>query len=842
MILSIQSTIRNTYIECFNQINSLICAYNTISKKNIKRTCTVAILTIMNFSNSYAIGITRDKRITKFIPDIGKVTFSGTITDAVSKLPLPGASVYISDIKTGVITNENGEFKFTTIPTGHHLLEISNIGYTSVVEHIDIEKDLQKNFEMQTSVIENRGVIVTGVAGATSIRKAPVPVSIIRRTDLLQTPATNIIDILAKQPGISQIQTGPGISKPVIRGLGYNRVVIVNDGVRQEGQQWGDEHGIEIDEASVSKVEILKGPASLIYGSDAMAGVINFISTIPVAEGTVKGNILSNWQTNNNLFSVNGNIAGNKNGFNWNTYISSKDAGSYKNKLDGRVLNSGFDELNFGGYMGLNKSWGYSHFIFSRFNQKIGLIEGDRDDNTGKFILYADSPLEHIANNEELTSKEIFIPRQHIVHSKIVSDNNITVGKNRLKLNLGFQNNQRSEFGNPEDETEKELFFNLNTINYNVQWVFPEKNEWQIAAGVNGIFQTNKNKGEEAIIPDYHLFDAGVFLYSQKAFNKTTLSGGLRFDNRNINSMKMLDGASIKFADFKKSFSNFSGSAGIAIEPNDKVSIKFNLARGFRSPNMAELGNNGAHEGTNRYEYGSTRLKSEQSIQFDAGIELDYKHISLNLNTFFNGVNNFIYYRRLASVFGGDSLVDAGGQFFEAFRFDQENAKLYGFEAGIDIHPHPFDWLHFKNSISFVRGKFDNAIDNSINLPFIPAPRVITELKTEFKNTGKELSNLYFHLEMINQFNQSHPFTAYNTETATTSYLLLNAGAGFDFARKRKTIFSLHLAVDNLTDKAYQNHLSRLKYTDINNVTGRNGVFNMGRNFSIKLNIPFKIK
>jgi len=273
------------------------------------------------------------------------------------------------------------------------------------------------------------------------------------------------------------LQTGPGISKPVIRGLGYNRVVVVNDGVRQEGQQWGDEHGIEIDEASINKVEILKGPASLIYGSDAMAGVINFISNVPVANGTVKGNVFSNWQSNNGLFSLNGNIAGNKNGFNWNTYVSGKSAGSYKNKYDGLVLNSGFNELNFGGYAGFNKSWGYSHPVFSRFNQKMGLIEGERDNATGNFLLYTDSPSEHIATNDELASRNLFVPRQHIIHTKIVSDNSFTAGKNRLKLNFGFQNNQRMEFGNPEDEKETELYFNLNTINYNQQLVMCKQKE-----------------------------------------------------------------------------------------------------------------------------------------------------------------------------------------------------------------------------------------------------------------------------------------------------------------------------------------------------------------------------
>ena len=498
--------------------------------------------------------------------------------------------------------------------------------------------------------------------------------------------------------------------------------------------------------------------------------------------------------------------------------------------------------MNFGGYAGINKSWGYSHIVFSRFNQKLGLIEGDRDDATGRFLLYADSPLEHIASTDELDSRDLFVPRQHIIHTKIVSDNSFTAGRNRIKLNVGFQNNQRMEFGNPEDEKEKELYFNLNTINYNTQLVLAEKNEWRTSVGINGIYQTNENMGEESIIPDYKLFDFGIFTYTQKTFKKTTLSGGVRFDNRHVNGEQMLDGMNIKFASFKKDFSNISGSAGVAIEPNDNISIKFNAARGFRAPNLAELASNGAHEGTNRYEYGSTELNSEKSFQLDAGVEMDYKHVSFSLNTFYNRISDFIFYRRLQSVFGGDSLIDDNGELLEAFRFDQDDAALYGFELGVDIHPHPLDWLHFENSFSFVRGKFDDAIDNSDNLPFIPAPRLITELRTEFKKAGKSFSNLYVHLEMINNFRQSHPFTTYNTETATPAYLLLNAGAGFDFTNAKKTLFSLHITFDNITDKAYQNHLGRLKYTAINNATGRQGVFNMGRNFSVKLNVPLKIK
>lgn len=768
-----------------------------------------------------------------------KVIFFGTVTDAGTKEPLPGASVYLTDAKIGAIADAEGKFKLTNVPSGHHLVEVSFTGYNTIVEHIDIETDTEKNFALQPAVTENQGVTVTGVTSATSIRKTPVPVSIVRRIELLQTPSANIIDALAGKPGISQLTTGAGISKPIIRGLGYNRVVVINDGVRQEGQQWGDEHGIEIDELSINKAEILKGPASLMYGSDALAGVINLITNVPVAEGTTKGNFLAEYQTNNSLAGFNGNIGSNKKGINWNLYGTYKNAGSYTNKYDGRVLNSGFDEKNFGGYVGINKSWGYSHLIFSSFNQNVGLIEGDREDATGKFILFAGTPLERTATDNDLKSNDLFIPTQQILHRKIAIDNSFAVNRSKLKVNIGLQNNIRNEFGNPEDEGEKELSFDLKTMNYNIQWQLPEIKDWRTTFGVNGIYQTNKNKGEEAIIPDYNLFDIGAFVYTQRTVEKLTISGGGRFDNRNINSKQMQDGTSVKFPAFKKSFSNFSGSVGASYEADKFITLKANVARGFRAPNMAELASNGTHEGTNRYEYGEQNLKSESSLQLDAGIELNYEHFSFSFNAFSNNINNFVYYRKLESVFGGDSILNVNGDDITAFRFDQNNAALMGVEAVFDIHPHPLDWLHFENTFSFVRGRFNDAVDGTNNLPLIPAPRWLSDIRVNFLKIGKPLRNVYIKLGMDKTFDQSKPFIAYDTETKTNGYTLLNAGFGADINSKNKTIVSIHFGALNLTDAAYQSHLSRLKYTADNLVTGRSGVFNAGRNFSIKLNIPF---
>ncbi len=768
-----------------------------------------------------------------------KVKLSGKITDTKTGEILPGASVYFADDKIGVSADAVGRYALNNIPPGHHVIEISHAGYATLVEHIELNTDTEKNFQLSPEVVENQGVIITGVSGATSIRKTPVPVTSIRRSALLQSSATNIIDALSHVPGVSQLSTGPAVSKPMIRGLGYNRVVVINEGIRQEGQQWGDEHGIEIDELSVGRVEVLKGPASLMYGSDALAGVINFITNTPVTEGSMKANLLTNHQSNNGLFAINGNIAANKHGLNWNLYGTYKSAGDYRNRYDGKVLNSRFNERNFGGYIGLNKSWGYSHLIFSRFDQRLGLVEGDRDDATGRFILFAGSPLERIATGADLDSRELFVPMQRVQHNKLILDNNFAIKKSRLKINLGYQNNLRQEFGNPEDPSEKELFFDLKTVNYNLQWQLPELKEWHTTIGVNGMRQSNTNRAVEVLIPGYSIFDIGAFVYAQRLFKKATVSGGFRFDNRSVDSKEYFEGPDPKFIAFTRSFSNFSGSAGISYEPSNSLTLKANIARGFRAPTIAELASNGAHEGTNRYEYGYQALRSETSLQLDGGADLNYEHFSIGLSAFYNRMNDFIFYRKLGSVFGGDSLVNVDGEDIPAFQFGQQDAKLAGFEASVDIHPHPLDWLHVENTLSFVRGRFDQAIDGSRNLPLIPAARLISELRGDFKKVGKAFLNLYVKIEADNTFAQKNPFTGYGTETTSRGYTLLNAGAGADITGKNnKTLFSIHIALMNIAGIAYQNHLSRLKYAATNMVTGRAGVFNTGRNFSLKLNIP----
>ncbi|MEJ7684277.1 MAG: TonB-dependent receptor [Segetibacter sp.] len=614
-----------------------------------------------------------------FSQPTGRGILTGKVTDEKGN-PLAGSSVFLHDVRAGAITDAGGNYKTTPINRGSYLVEVTYQGFASQIVPDHFKWKYLKNFILNTTAVEQEAVTVTGVSSATRVRNSPQPVSLVKRTELLQNASTNLINALVRKGGVSVITTGPAISKPVIRGLGYNRVVTINDGIRQEGQQWGDEHGIEIDEYSVQRAEVLKGPASLMYGSDGIAGVINFITNQPVNAGTVKGNILATYTDNNNTQGFNANLAGNLlNGFNWNMYGSLKSAADYKNKYDGRVFNSRFNEKNWGGYIGINKSWGYSHLLVSNFNQKLGVTEGVRDSVTGKFLYLAETPDESIATDAQLKTKDFITPYQHVKHFKVALDNSFAAGKNRVVATVAFQRNQRREFGNPDEPSVPNLYFDLQTINYNLQYQIAAHQGWKTTIGANGMYQQNRNLAAEKLIPEYNLFDAGVFVYTTKSFNKLTVSGGLRGDTRTMDIKGLQEMGHSKFNAVNKHFGNLSGSAGIAYEASDGVTLKANIAKGYRAPSAAELSSNGAHEGTYRYEYGDNNLKTENSLQCDAGLEVVSRHISFGINTFYNHISNYIYYSRLEAAGGGDSLIVNYGAALQAFKFSQSGATLSRF-------------------------------------------------------------------------------------------------------------------------------------------------------------------
>jgi iron complex outermembrane receptor protein len=270
-------------------------------------------------------------------------TLSGKVIDIVTGKVLVGASVSIPDLNRNTVTDSSGTYHFYNLPHGSYLIEISYVSYKTLLKNIINKQTVVIDFALKSSVIEESEVIVTGVSKATSMKKDPVPMVAIGTAYINEHSASgNVIAEIANVPGVNAVTTGPNISKPYIRGLGYNRVVTAVDGIRQEGQQWGDEHGIEVDQNSIDRVEIIKGPASLSFGPDAIGGVVNLLTSPTVPKGKIVGAASSIYGTNNGLINGSFKLQGNNNGFVWTTILSDKEAKNYQNQHDGRVYATGF--------------------------------------------------------------------------------------------------------------------------------------------------------------------------------------------------------------------------------------------------------------------------------------------------------------------------------------------------------------------------------------------------------------------------------------------------------------------------------------------------------------------
>jgi len=228
-------------------------------------------------------------------------SLSGRITDRVSHEAIIGAIIYIPEFKIGTSTDTLGRYTFERLPPVTVLIEVSYVGYKTAIEKVDLSVVTRKDFMLEPNIAELNTIVVTGSSDAVELRRNPIPVVAINRKELEQKSYSNIIDAIADIPGLNAVSTGPNISKPFIHGLGYNRVLTLYDGVRQEGQQWGDEHGIEIDDNDIDRIEVVKGPASLMYGSDAIAGVVNLLPAPAIQEGKISGNINTVYQANNRL-------------------------------------------------------------------------------------------------------------------------------------------------------------------------------------------------------------------------------------------------------------------------------------------------------------------------------------------------------------------------------------------------------------------------------------------------------------------------------------------------------------------------------------------------------------
>lgn len=663
------------------------------------------------------------------------------------------------------------------------------------------------------SVLVNLNEItITGAPSSSRMILSSLPVSAITMSELGNTASGNIINAITVQPGVSEITTGSGISKPVIRGLGYNRLAVVNDGIRQEGNQWGDEHGIEIDENSIDSVEIIKGPMSLMYGSDAMAGVVIMHDVPRSYDGNVGGIFSSQYQSNNGLIGSSLRLGYGKNDMYINGQLSGKVAHSYTNKNDGYVPGTGFSEYAGKVKTGIKRKWGHSNLTASFYNLKPEIAKGERDTITGD--LETDS--------DNLKSYVIDLPFQKVNHYKLMAENAVYRPLGMIQTSLGYQLNSRMEF--EESKNECELHFLLHTLNYDAHFISKKKNDWQYMYGINGMAQNSLNQGEEVLIPEYRMIDAGMFAMASKSMERWSFNGGFRYDVRHITSDELQEEGVLHFAEFTRFFNSVSGSMGTVYTCGENCSLRLNVARGFRAPNISELASNGVHEGTIRYEVGDNSLNPEYSAQADFGIDVTSRFVTAQAELFANRINNYIFSARSATVIDPE---------YTTYKYKQGDAFLAGCEARADVRP--TRWLSAGVQLSYVRGTL---LTTDTNLPMIPPMEFDGFVTAKATQQWKMFRNASLSCSVKHFCKQNHFYDVDDTETETPQYTLLGLSASTDIATDKRTIAEIRVIADNLFDVAYQSHLSRLKYADINVVTGEQGVYNMGRNVTLKVIVP----
>ncbi len=804
---------------------------------------------------------------------------SGTILDSHNKEPLKGVTINIPDLKTGAISDSSGIYSVKNIPEGTYLVAIALTGYATRLETVVIKGTVQKSYTLDESSTQLKEVVVTGVISATDEQKTPVSFSIMTQKEILENSSTNVIDAVAKTPGVSGITDGQSISKPVIRGLGYNRVLTVNDGVEQVDQAWFDEFGIEADPNAVEEYEILKGPASLAYGSDAIAGVINLLPEQPLPEGQTKGDVLFNYQTNNGLINNMLHLAGTQNGVAWSVRVDNTMAHAYQDPFDGYVINSQFSNFNADGTIGIHRKWGYTQLHASYFDMRTGIVDGTRDSATGlldRQVAYPDlnggAPSYEIPTQQEEKTYTPFVIYQRIQHTKLVWDNSVALGNGRLKGIFSWQQNKRQETNDPTIPDTPDIYYFSNGATFDFRYLSPQMGGFNYSIGTNGVYQSSKSLGTLLLIPNYNFFEIGGFAIANEKLGKLNLSGGIRYDTRTFNgddhwvdstTQAPVDptapNAFHEFQGFTSKFSGMSFNFGGTYNFSNTTYLKANIARGWRAPNVAECAANGVHDGTVVYEIGDNTLKPETSLEEDLAFGVNSKDVNFEIDAFNNSINDFIYAQGLMSVFGGDSINNslnaAGLGAAPVYKYTQGKADLYGGEVTLGIHPSTIPWVELYSTLSMVYGGLQNMPDSTKYLPFVPPTRITVDLKFPIKSIGRSIKNAYFKAGLLTCFEQKDIYEQYaiysglNTAltpyeyaastTATKGYVLFNAGAGGDIVSKGKTVFQLYLICNNILNTGYIDYMSRFKYYPVNYTTGRVGVYNMGRNLSIKLLIPF---
>ena len=651
--------------------------------------------------------------------------------------------------------------------------------------------------------------IILSLPFSQSLGKSVIKVDKINMDDINPIIKQYISKSISKLPGVSVITTGPGIAKPSIRGLSFNRVLVYNQGIRLENQQWGEEHGIGITSSGIESVEVIKGPLYVLYGSDAMGGVIYAEPEKFKSMDGLNIDYTGIYNSNYNGITNNLGINGKSGNFSFNLRAEMIDNDNFSTP-DGEVENTWFEQNEIKAGIQYSSDKFTSELRFSRLDSDLGIPHMDEDhDEHGDEDHDEHGDEDH---DEHMDEESLY---QELKHTTITWKNTFDLGNNHLlNVTLGQQFNERKEFGEHGDEDhdehgdedhdehgdedheegEAELDMELLTNTLDISLTLPQSEDFNLILGTSILSQTNKNFGHEILIPDAEMNDFGLYALGEISLgNSADTTIGLRYDNRSISS-----GSS------SSDFSNFNGALGFKKEFTTST-LRFNLSSGFRSPNLVELFSDGSHHSTFMYKKGNPNLLAENSFQTDLSFQVYDEDSALSFDLFLNDIRDYIYLQPTNTFIDGLQLHN----------FLQQDATLYGGEIHLNKNT-SFDWLSYYTSLEYVFGE----TQDGMALPYISPFTFNQVFNISFS------SNYSFEIDFVAKAQQNR--TAMYEES-TDGYSLLNLSGTWmtSFLGNDLNIF---WSIDNVFDKEYYNHLSRLKTA---------GIEEMGRNISVGLKYNF---
>ena len=596
-------------------------------------------------------------------------------------------------------------------------------------------------------------------------------------------------------PGVSFMTTGPGISKPVIRGLSGNRVVVYNQGIRMENQQWGDEHSIGVSGSGISSIEVIKGPMSILYGSDAIGGVIYTVPEKYTKDDGTKVDLSTSYNSNYQGSTINLGVKGGSNDLKYIIRGNMIDNGNF-NTADEEVENTFLEEKDVKLALGYSTKSYESNFRMNMTETMTGIPHGEEHHNED----HEDE--DHDDHEEE---GEAYIETENMILSW---ENIFNFSDSELNVKLGYSNNILREYGEHEEHEEDHedgdddheehegahLDMGLKTTSLDLKYSLPKLENLETIIGGTILSQENKNHGEEMLIPDAKKMDIGIFGVWHYHLDNVDFVFGSRYDNREI-----------KVSGDEYEYFGFVNSLGIKTSLGSNSTIRLNLSSGYRAPNLSELFSDGAHHGTSQYQIGSTSLEEEKNTQYDISYEYtNNENFVLGVDVFYNNIGNYIYLNPTGGVIDELPVYD----------YDQTDSKLFGGEIQLSYQTN-IDWLSFDTSIEYINGEKSNGD----YLPMIAPLTFRQDFTIELNDNILELDVLY----------KSKQDNVSEFESRTDSYFTVNL-SGSHKVNMAENSLNVFWSVNNLLNQEYFDHMSRLKNL---------GIHEMGRNIAVGLNYNF---